>query len=112
MSATIATQQAQITEKNRLLKKQEQTLKDLRVTLQRELKIQALPNDDPSDPVSNSAQSSNAGSFRSSSPGFYNSTSFSSSSQQNHYHNHPHSNLNQSNYGQGNSHSGPAQSFS
>lgn len=28
------------------VKKQEQTLKDLRVTLQRELKVQALPNDD------------------------------------------------------------------
>ena len=31
------------------LKKQEQTVKDLRQTLQRELKVQALPNDDASD---------------------------------------------------------------
>ena len=35
------------------LKKQEQTVKDLRQTLQRELKVQALPNDDASDDNSN-----------------------------------------------------------
>ncbi|XP_050389298.1 golgin subfamily A member 1 [Patella vulgata] len=38
--------QDQLTDKNRALKKQEQTLKDLRQTLQRELKVQSLPNDD------------------------------------------------------------------
>ena len=31
------------------MKKQEQTLKDLRITLQRELKVQALPNDESSE---------------------------------------------------------------
>ncbi|XP_046558275.1 golgin subfamily A member 1-like isoform X4 [Haliotis rubra] len=43
--------QNQLTDKNRALKKQEQTLKDLRITLQRELKVQALPNDDSSELV-------------------------------------------------------------
>ncbi|PVD22002.1 hypothetical protein C0Q70_17805 [Pomacea canaliculata] len=41
--------QDQLADKTRTLKKQEQTVKDLRQTLQRELKIQTLPNDDASD---------------------------------------------------------------
>lgn len=106
MSATIATQQAQITEKNRLLKKQEQTLKDLRVTLQRELKVQALPNDEI-EPASSSASGGRldgpAGTGRSSSPNYHNtsSTSYSSHQQQNHNYHHPQPNVNQSNYWQG-----------
>ncbi|GFR83633.1 Golgin subfamily A member 1 [Elysia marginata] len=120
MSATIATQQAQLTEKNRLLKKQEQTLKDLRLTLQRELKVQALPNDEAPEPAANSASGGRlegaTGAGRASSPGFYNSSSSSSSSQhqQNHHHLHhqPHSNTNQSNFMQGNStHPSASQSF-
>ena len=103
----------------KLLKKQEQTLKDLRVTLQRELKVQALPNDEAPEPSLNSAQSTTTG--RASSPGFYNSSSSSLSSSisqqhQNHHniyqhHHHPHSNMNQSNYGHGNSSSPSSQSF-
>lgn len=40
-----------------VVKKQEQTLKDLRVTLQRELKVQALPNDESSDMTTSSSAS-------------------------------------------------------
>ncbi|XP_062622379.1 golgin subfamily A member 1-like [Saccostrea cucullata] len=39
--------QDQVADKNKALKKQEQRLSDLKKTLQRELKVQALPNDQP-----------------------------------------------------------------
>jgi golgin subfamily A protein 1 len=39
--------QDQVADKNKALKKQEQRLTDLKKTLQRELKVQALPNDQP-----------------------------------------------------------------
>ncbi|KAL8598143.1 hypothetical protein ACOMHN_043214 [Nucella lapillus] len=49
LESTIRTLQDQLADKTRTLKKQEQTVKDLRQTLQRELRVQALPNDDASD---------------------------------------------------------------
>ncbi|KAK7094843.1 golgin subfamily A member 1-like isoform X2 [Littorina saxatilis] len=49
LELTIRGLQDQLADKTRTLKKQEQTVKDLRQTLQRELKVQALPNDDASD---------------------------------------------------------------
>ncbi|GFO15808.1 golgin subfamily a member 1 [Plakobranchus ocellatus] len=114
MTATIATLQAQLTEKNRMLKKQEQTLKDLRVTLQRELKVQALPNDEPSEPSAPSTHDStqpigigSAGSRLDgggASPNMYNSSS--SLQYQNHHmyhHQHHHPNMNQSNFVRGSS---------
>ena len=115
---------------SKLLKKQEQTLKDLRVTLQRELKVQALPNDEVQEPPSaagqpNSGATTIGGRFdssavagRSSSPAFYNSSSSSLSQQQHqnhsnyHHYNHPHTNMNQSNFMHGHSGSSSAPSFS
>ncbi|KAK7502538.1 hypothetical protein BaRGS_00006113 [Batillaria attramentaria] len=55
--STIRDLQDQLADKTRTLKKQEQTVKDLRQTLQRELKVQALPNDDASDDASSPATS-------------------------------------------------------
>ncbi|XP_041368332.1 golgin subfamily A member 1-like isoform X2 [Gigantopelta aegis] len=49
LEKTVRSLQDQIAEKNKMLKKQEQTLKDLRITLQRELKVQSLPNDESSE---------------------------------------------------------------
>lgn len=48
--------QDQVADKNKALKKQEQRLSDLKKTLQRELKVQALPNDQPMDIRSQSPQ--------------------------------------------------------
>ncbi|XP_076436252.1 uncharacterized protein LOC143275847 isoform X2 [Babylonia areolata] len=49
LESTIRSLQDQLADKTRTLKKQEQTVKDLRQTLQRELRVQALPNDEASD---------------------------------------------------------------
>ncbi|CAL1540795.1 unnamed protein product [Lymnaea stagnalis] len=57
MNDMIASLQSQLAEKNRMLKKQEQTLKDLRTTLQRELKVQSLPNDEGLDQTGNNTTS-------------------------------------------------------
>ncbi|XP_045204857.2 golgin subfamily A member 1-like isoform X2 [Mercenaria mercenaria] len=47
---TVSALEEQLAEKNKALKKQEQRLNDLKKTLQRELKVQSLPNDEPLDP--------------------------------------------------------------
>ncbi|XP_060551549.1 golgin subfamily A member 1-like [Ruditapes philippinarum] len=47
---TVTSLEEQLAEKNKALKKQEQRLNDLKKTLQRELKVQSLPNDEPIDP--------------------------------------------------------------
>ncbi|CAG5131443.1 unnamed protein product, partial [Candidula unifasciata] len=57
MNKTIFSLQTQLTEKTKVVKKQEQTLKDLRMTLQRELKIQSLPNDEAFDLTANNLSS-------------------------------------------------------
>ncbi|BFZ05749.1 hypothetical protein BsWGS_08788 [Bradybaena similaris] len=57
MNKTIFSLQTQLTEKTRVVKKQDQTLKDLRMTLQRELKIQSLPNDETFDLTANNTSS-------------------------------------------------------
>ncbi|XP_059139823.1 golgin subfamily A member 1-like [Physella acuta] len=57
MNDTIASLQSQLAEKNRTVKKQEQTLKDLRTTLQREFKVQSLPNDEGLDQTGNNTSS-------------------------------------------------------
>ncbi|KAK3594585.1 hypothetical protein CHS0354_000377 [Potamilus streckersoni] len=49
LEQTIKELEEQLAEKNRALKKQDQRLSDLKKTLQRELKVQALPNDDALD---------------------------------------------------------------
>ncbi|XP_052795275.1 golgin subfamily A member 1-like [Mya arenaria] len=50
LAQTVTTLEEQLAEKNKTLKKQEQKINDLKKTLQRELKVQSLPNDEPIDP--------------------------------------------------------------
>lgn len=50
LQETVNSLEEQLAEKNKALKKQEQRLNDLKKTLQRELKVQTLPNDEPVDP--------------------------------------------------------------
>ncbi|XP_021354989.1 golgin subfamily A member 1-like [Mizuhopecten yessoensis] len=47
LQQTVTSLEEQLADKNKALKKQEQRLADLKKTLQRELKVQALPNDEP-----------------------------------------------------------------
>lgn len=47
LQQTVTSLEEQLADKNKAMKKQEQRLTDLKKTLQRELKVQALPNDEP-----------------------------------------------------------------
>ena len=47
LQAEVTTLENQLTDKNKTIKMQQQRLSDLKKTLQREFKVQALPNDDP-----------------------------------------------------------------
>ncbi|KAL4229904.1 GRIP domain [Mactra antiquata] len=50
LQENVTSLEEQVADKNKALKKQEQRLNDLKKTLQRELKVQSLPNDEPIDP--------------------------------------------------------------
>ncbi|XP_055898837.1 golgin subfamily A member 1-like [Biomphalaria glabrata] len=58
MSEMISSLQNQLADKNRTVKKQEQTIKDLRTTLQRELKVQTVPSEDGLDQTTNNTVTS------------------------------------------------------